>query len=174
MNTIKIFDNHMEFTNAGGLPVGLTMSDILSDNYISSPRNPRSAELFKDAGLIEKYGSGIKRIQDVCKAHGGVEVTFEDHVQWLRVVLSKIGAMEARIETDSSLKSSQKMPQKTPQKILESIRANPFVGTQEMANMIGVERSTVARAIAKLKRAGMLRRIGPDKGGHWEVALRQV
>ena len=63
----------------------------------------------------------------------------------------------------------QKTPQKTPQKILASIRANPFVGTQEMADMIGVERSTVARAIAKLKRAGVLRRVGPDKGGHWEV-----
>ena len=63
----------------------------------------------------------------------------------------------------------QKTPQKTPQKILASIRANPFVGTQAMADMIGVERSTVARAIAKLKRDGVLRRIGPDKGGHWEV-----
>jgi len=59
--------------------------------------------------------------------------------------------------------------QKTPQKILASIRANPFVGTQAMADMIGEERSTVARAIAKLKRDGVLRRIGPDKGGHWEV-----
>lgn len=56
-----------------------------------------------------------------------------------------------------------------PQKILESIRANPFVGTQEMSEVIGVERSTVARAIAKLERDGVLRRVGPDKGGHWEV-----
>jgi predicted HTH transcriptional regulator len=62
-----------------------------------------------------------------------------------------------------------KSTQKTPQKILAAIRANPSVGTQEMADMIGVERSTVARAIAKLKRDGILRRVGPDKGGHWEV-----
>ena len=40
--------------------------------------------------------------------------------------------------------------------------------------MIGVERSTVARAIAKLKRAGMLHRIDPDKGRHWEILPRQV
>ncbi len=38
-----------------------------------------------------------------------------------------------------------------------------------MADAIGVERSTVARAIAKLKRDGVLRRIGPDKGGYWDV-----
>ena len=70
------------------------------------------------------------------------------------------------------LKSTQKTLQKTPQKILAAIRANPSVGTQEMADMIGVERSTVARAIAKLKRDGILRRVGPDKGGHWEVVER--
>ena len=70
---------------------------------------------------------------------------------------------------EGSQKTLQKTPQKTPQKILASIRANPFAGTQAMADMIGVERSTVARAIAKLKRDGVLRRIGPDKGGHWEV-----
>ena len=70
---------------------------------------------------------------------------------------------------NGSQKTPQKMPQKTPQKILASIRANPFVGTQEMADAIGVERSTVARAIAKLKRDGVLRRIGPDKGGYWDV-----
>ena len=69
----------------------------------------------------------------------------------------------------STQKTLQKTPQKTPQKILAAIRANPSVGTQEMADMIGVERSTVARAIAKLKRDGILRRVGPDKGGHWEV-----
>ena len=43
-----------------------------------------------------------------------------------------------------------------------------------MADAIGVERSTVARAIAKLKREGILRRIGPDKGGHWEVVGNSV
>jgi len=62
-----------------------------------------------------------------------------------------------------------KTPQKTPQKILIAIRENPNVGTQEVADAIGVERSTVARAIAKLKATGVLRRIGPDKGGYWEI-----
>ena len=123
---------------------------------------------------------------DVCKAHGGVKASFEDHETWFKVVLAKVdggipptasqqsidGPMKGSLKAPQ--KTLQKAPQKTPQKILASIRANPFVGTQEMADMIGVERSTVARAIAKLKRAGMLRRIGPDKGGHWEVLPRQV
>jgi len=64
-------------------------------------------------------------------------------------------------------------PQKTPQKILSAIRENPYVGTQDIADRLGAERSTVARAIAKMKASGILRRVGPDKGGHWEVLSTQ-
>ena len=35
---------------------------ILTGNYTSSIRNKQVATLFKEAGLIERYGSGIKRI----------------------------------------------------------------------------------------------------------------
>ena len=34
---------------------------------------------------------------------------------------------------------------------------------------LGITRSTVQKHINNLKRAGRLSRIGPDKGGHWEV-----
>ncbi len=87
VNTIKIFDDHMEFTNPGGLPHGLTVDDLLSDAYVTSPRNPQLASLFKAVGLTERYGSGIKRIEDACRRHGGVRVEFENHETWFKVVL---------------------------------------------------------------------------------------
>ena len=33
----------------------------------------------------------------------------------------------------------------------------------------GLSQSGVKKVIRKLKDANLLRRIGPDKGGHWEV-----
>ena len=42
-----------------------------------------------------------------------------------------------------------------------------FVG---MVAALGITRSTIQKHIANLKAAGRLRRIGPDKGGHWEVS----
>ena len=124
---------------------------------------------------------GIKRIVDACKTHGYVDAEFMDLGSWFRVILRKTGDgnfVQPRkrgnhiVVTKSqkrSLKVSQKTPQKTPQKILSAIRQDPSIGTQEMADLIGVERSTVARAIAKLKSSGRLRRVGPDKGGYWEA-----
>ena len=38
-----------------------------------------------------------------------------------------------------------------------------------MADSIGIIRRTVAKHIKFLQEKGVLKRIGPDKGGHWEV-----
>lgn len=56
-----------------------------------------------------------------------------------------------------------------PQTIVALIEGDANVTTTEMAEKIGVSRQSVAKHIAKLKEQGIIRRIGPDKGGHWEV-----
>ena len=38
-----------------------------------------------------------------------------------------------------------------------------------MAERIGIDRRNVTRAIHKLREAGIIHRVGPDKGGHWEI-----
>ena len=59
--------------------------------------------------------------------------------------------------------------QKGSQKILAALRQNPNMSTTELAGQIGISRRAVAKHIAVLQALGALRRIGPDKGGHWEV-----
>ena len=38
-----------------------------------------------------------------------------------------------------------------------------------MAECLGISRRTIAKQIDKLKKEEELKRIGPDKAGHWEV-----
>ncbi|MBP5542356.1 MAG: winged helix-turn-helix transcriptional regulator [Bacteroidales bacterium] len=59
--------------------------------------------------------------------------------------------------------------QKSSQKIIELIKANASITTQQMADQLGISRRAVAKAIAKLQAEDRIRRVGPDKGGHWEV-----
>ena len=73
----------------------------------------------------------------------------------------------------TSQKSSQKTQQKTSQKIIELIREDAVITTQKMADNIGISRRAVAKAIAKLQAEGIIRRVGPDKGGHWQVIPQQ-
>jgi ATP-dependent DNA helicase RecG len=73
------------------------------------------------------------------------------------------------ITEPSSGKSSVKTPVKTPVKILQLLQEEPELSLAELAVLIGKSVSAIERATAKLVKAGELRRIGPDKGGHWEV-----
>ncbi len=64
---------------------------------------------------------------------------------------------------------NQDTTQKTSQKIVELIQNNNEISTQEMANIIGIDRRNIARQIKNLQAKGIIRRVGPDKGGHWET-----
>jgi len=46
---------------------------------------------------------------------------------------------------------------------------NPLITTSEIAEKAGVTPKGVEWNIGKLKKEGLIKRVGPDKGGHWEV-----
>ena len=77
-SVVKVYDDKIEFFNPGGLPAGLTVKKLLRGNYVSNARNKKIADAFKAAGLIEKYGSGIKRILDAFRAYGLPMPKFEE------------------------------------------------------------------------------------------------
>ena len=54
-------------------------------------------------------------------------------------------------------------------KILDAIRATPDLTRARLAQEVGLSVRGVERNLALLKKDGRLRRIGPNKGGHWQV-----
>ncbi|MBX2926551.1 MAG: putative DNA binding domain-containing protein [Saprospiraceae bacterium] len=75
---VKIFNHKIEFYNPGRLPDNITVEDLLSNNYKSSPRNKLIADFCKTLGLIEKYGSGIHRILYALEEAGLPMPTFQN------------------------------------------------------------------------------------------------
>jgi ATP-dependent DNA helicase RecG len=64
----------------------------------------------------------------------------------------------------------QKTVEKTVEKILSLIILNPRITQQELIDKTNLTRRGVEWNLKKLKAGGRIRRIGPDKGGHWEVS----
>jgi Fic family protein len=79
-------------------------------------------------------------------------------------------ALEAKGEANTAPATDQKTNQKTDQKILDILAAMPDATIRDLANATGLSVSGVKWNLRKLKASGRLRRVGPDKGGHWEVA----
>ena len=63
----------------------------------------------------------------------------------------------------------QKSSQKSSQKILEIMQANHSITIRELSQELHISDRAVKKNISKLKLAGKLHRIGPDKGGYWEI-----
>jgi len=53
--------------------------------------------------------------------------------------------------------------------ILQEIRKNNNITYDDLSSILNTHRTTIMRNIAKLKEKGLIKRIGSDKGGHWEV-----
>ncbi len=67
------------------------------------------------------------------------------------------------------MKTGMKTGMKTADAIIALIMENPSISHDALAEQLERARSSIIEQIAKLKASGRLRRIGPDKGGHWEV-----
>lgn len=59
--------------------------------------------------------------------------------------------------------------EKNSKRILALLHANPRITILGLSMQLGVSESTIERSLKRLQSKGSLRRVGPDKGGHWEV-----
>ncbi|MDQ3354656.1 MAG: AAA family ATPase, partial [Actinomycetota bacterium] len=55
-----IEDQTLSITSAGSFPEGITLGNLLAAP--PQPRNPRLADAFKRAGLVERTGRGVNRV----------------------------------------------------------------------------------------------------------------
>ena len=123
-------------------------------------------------GLLPYHGlgSGIKRALEKWPA---IDFT-DDHDGCLFTATVHRKPVDELELADKGAIKVQDAPIKAPLsglqgQLLDFIRSNPSVSYDELAGMTQKDRTTVMRNIGKLKDAGILRRVGSKKTGHWEV-----
>ena len=67
---VKIFEDSLCISSPGQLPFDMPMEFLMKPTHPSRPRNKIIAQAFFDMGIIERYGSGIKRIKGDCDKNG--------------------------------------------------------------------------------------------------------
>jgi ATP-dependent DNA helicase RecG len=122
--------------------------------------------MFLMIGLGERAGSGMAKIQQGWQ-HTGGKLALLDSVEPFDQTWLKMDFPPAWGETLQ--KTLEITPEKTPEKILLLLKNRPEISIAEIAAHLGKSDSAIVRAIRKLKSEQRLRRIGADKGGHWEV-----
>lgn len=84
--SVALYPRRLELWNPGRLPEGLQVSD-LKRGAVSRPHNPDIAHVFFLRGLIERWGTGTRRIAEECRAARLPEPEWEEVGGGIRLTL---------------------------------------------------------------------------------------
>ena len=120
--------------------------------------------------LVEHVGSGIKRISEALAEDGLLPPVLDIDDNWFSISFIRRAEMVSpKSAQKSAQKSAPKSAQKSAQKICELMRDRADITINELTSEIGISNRSIKNHIATLQKEGKIKRIGPDKGGKWEV-----
>ena len=133
--------------------------------------------MFRMVGYGENLGSGFPLILDAWKQAGWdtpvLNIRFELDMVELVLPLSAISEKVQNSKDEIPPSAENDDGEKSREKIINIIRDNPTVTQLELSNMLQISTKAIEKHIKNLREDGIIRRVGPDKGGHWKVCKRQ-
>lgn len=186
-NEVAIFKDRIEIYNPGDFPEGYTPEDFIKGEERSILRNKLIAQILYFSKDIESWGSGIKRIYNICKENGvkvdfkilksGFVVVFHRPVFEEDTVQEKPTSNDLQKDLDKNLEKDLEKFSKfqltdSQLKILNGMIGNPKVTQKQLAAIVGINDKNIRNNIQVLKKKELVERIGPDKGGRWEVFIK--
>jgi len=169
-NEVTIYSNRVEIYNPGTFPDGYTPQDFIEGEERSIKRNPFLAQLLYYSKDIENFGTGLKRISLACE-EAGVKVEFKLLKMGFAVVFYRPEEKFSTTikETNGDVNGDVNGEEKNVLLVIEAICVNPKITQKKLAEETGMSTRTISRTIRKLRETGVIRRVGSDKIGYWEV-----
>ena len=115
---------------------------------------------------MERRGSGLRKIID--QYPEDVVPLFRSTEQSFVVTLKNLNYCKVSMSTgtDSGIDDGV---EKNTKKILNVILANPKITQKRLADETSLSVRTVARELKRLRDTDVIRRIGSDRSGYWEI-----
>jgi ATP-dependent DNA helicase RecG len=189
---IKMFDDRIVFESPGRLPGMVRPSNIRHTHF---SRNPKIAAFLKAYHYVKEYGEGVDRMCRELEVNGSIAPVFHTDDFILKVTVAKVTEKlpensEKVTENDGKVtENSNKVTENVANKlqkvtekaqllgdvltenklrILHLIIEDPYITKSDLVGTIGISYTSISRNIESM-RGKYLRRVGPDKGGFWEI-----
>ena len=162
---VSVFDDKVEFLSPGMLPWGMDMEKIMSGRTMI--RNRAIIYAFKAAGLIESFGTGIRKMHRLCKESGSPAPEIkEDGIDFIVTFFRENGKMPERTVATASSSNINDMTG-TESRVYAMVCDGSFTKIKEMSAASGISERTVRRVISSLTEKGLILRTGTDRSGRW-------
>jgi len=143
---IFVYPDRFEIKNPGGLMPGVTLQD---PEHI--PRNPSLSNLLYDTGFIERYGHGIKMIEEEVRNNPLCSVEFLASQATFSVIFRR-DLSSAMDELDDAILNLLKTPMKS----------------SDLAATLDTSKNTILRHIKKLEGLGLVQKKGSGSRTHYQ------
>ena len=167
---VAIYDDIVEIVSPGGFPGGLVLEDVF--NGRSELRNKIIANLFKELGFIESWGSGIGKIKRLCQERN-IKFKIDENYNFTSVVFSRtqmkkvddIGEKAAK----KRRKSGEKMLNLTVQEeqIYDFVLENGKINLQNTMELLNVKATRAREILSGLVKKGIFEKMGKTKGSYY-------
>jgi ATP-dependent DNA helicase RecG len=187
---IRIYPDQMMVINYGGPDRSIRLSEFKKGAVFPRRyRNRRLGDFLKELDLTEGKATGIPTIIKAMEKNGSPKPEFDtdEDRSFFHVIVPVHDAFlvstKVRRKKNSSSEKTVELPFISSEKIIEEFGENSFnillairedvtISASDIAQKILLSSRGVEKNIAKLKAAGFLKRIGPDKGGEWKLLVR--
>ena len=193
---IKMFDDRLVFETPGKLP-GIVRTDNIRHTHFS--RNPKIAEYLKAYDYVKEFGEGVDRMCRELFAIGTKEPQYN-----LVAFIMKASVWANELEEGQERtrkgqenipgdqiegKTTQKPPKNHPETtqkqdieitpaqkgIVDFLLHHPYAGRKEISSHLGsLSEDGVKYNLKALQQKGIIKRIGPAKGGYWKVLSDEI
>ncbi|MFH1323114.1 MAG: helix-turn-helix domain-containing protein [Methanobacteriota archaeon] len=153
-----IFDDRIEITSPGGLLPQISLSDL--GTGVSELRNKIIGRIFNEAGLIEGWGTGIRRIRNEIEEMRLMPPEFKDINSFFKTIIYNEPLKKSvKLDTDEN-------------EIIAYIQKQGKASTKELEKKLGKSKATIKRKIRTLIDNGYLIWVGKsqkDPSGYYEL-----
>ena len=192
---IDMYDDRLEIYSPGGMMDGSLIQQLNPLSVPSKRRNPLLADFFSRLGLMERRGSGMKKIINTYRHYeqlsGCHAPEFTSNASEFHVTLWNLNYDGSNNNTTTAKASQEvefikepveftkefiKEPVeftkefiKASRQIYKLISMNPKVSTIQMADSMGLSTRQVLKYLKRLQELGKIARVGGRKMGEWKI-----
>ena len=194
---IDMYDDRMEIYSPGGMMDGRLIQQLNPLAVPSKRRNPLLADFFSRLGLMERRGSGMKKIIDSYKKFEKLSKSyipeFQSNASEFHVTLWNLNfgnevigevapdgtpLMQECVKEDGEVfvKEFVKEPPKFAKEFIKASRQiyklisrNSTISALQMSESMGLSARQVQKYLKRLQDSGKITRIGGRKIGEWKI-----
>ena len=144
---VAIYENRIEIFSPGQFPGPLDTNNLRAG--ITYLRNPVICKILREAGYVEKIGSGLITILDSYEKQNLADPQLIEGENYVKCILPRV--------------KKQKQSMNDPERILKLFDIYPEITLEQIQSTLSVSRTTATRRINELISAGKVIRIGKTR-----------